>query len=72
MVKTYKRKEYNVKCLTRPIIQGSPPKACKSLSHLIPIPLTHFSNEEVGRDLVKRSAILSQEFVDKMFIYPLS
>ena len=69
--KTHQRKECNVKCLAGSIIHRVSPETCKSLSRLIPIPLTHFSNMEVGRDLVKRSTRLSQDFVCKMFISPL-
>jgi hypothetical protein len=70
MEKTHKRKECNVKRFNKVHHSESLPEACKSLSRLIPIPLTNFSNEEAGRDLVKRSARLSQDFVFKMFISP--
>jgi hypothetical protein len=39
--KTHKGKEYNVMHFIKIICRGSPPKPCKFLSLLIPMPLTH-------------------------------
>ncbi len=50
--KTYKGKEYNVIHFSRIIYRGSPPKPCKSLSLLIPMPLSHLLNIAKSNDFV--------------------
>jgi hypothetical protein len=52
--KTHKGKEYNVMHFIRITYRGSSPKPYKSLSLLIPIPLTHLSNIAKSNDFVNK------------------
>ena len=48
----------------------TPPKPCKYLSRLVPIPKMYFWNNDVGKDFMKKSARLSHDFVCNISISP--
>jgi hypothetical protein len=61
LIKLIKGKECNVMHLNGIVYRGSPLEPCKSLSLLIPMPLTHLSNIARGNDFVNKSAWLSKK-----------
>jgi hypothetical protein len=54
--KTHKEKEYNVMHFIKIIYRDSPPKHCKYLSLLIPMPLIHLINIAKGNNFVNKYA----------------
>jgi hypothetical protein len=67
--KTYKEKEYNVMYFIKIFFKASYPKPCKSLSHLIPMDLTHLLNIVKSNDFVNKFIRLLQDFVCKILIF---